>query len=149
MEVSDNMTGIVIVLSLLVILPIVVVWLVTRLRANETNRRTEIILKALEQNPDMDVEQFIKQLTPAKKGKTIKERLLGKLLGGCTLLTIGIVMVGHWGLRTAGLIVSTAHNNNALVFGSFFIGIGIALIIQFVIGKRWLAKEIEQEQNQN
>ena len=37
------------------ILPIAIIWLIVRLRMNETNARTQIALAAIEKNPDMDI----------------------------------------------------------------------------------------------
>ena len=37
------------------VLPIMVVWLDIRKKMNETNQRTQIVLAAIEKNPDMDI----------------------------------------------------------------------------------------------
>lgn len=44
---------------------------------NETNTRTQIVLAAIEKNPDMDVEELMKKISPKKK--LLKEKLLSKL----------------------------------------------------------------------
>lgn len=41
------------------ILPIVIIWLVTRKQINETNKRKDIIIAALEKNPDINVAEWL------------------------------------------------------------------------------------------
>ena len=69
-----------------------VVWFVVRKKINETNARTQIITAALEKNPDMDVEELLKKISPKKK--LLKEKLLSKLLWGCITTILGIGLIG-------------------------------------------------------
>ena len=41
------------------VLPIIIIWLVTRKQINETNKRTEIMMSALEKNPDVNVAEWL------------------------------------------------------------------------------------------
>ena len=59
-------------LGICVVLPVMIVWLVMRTRQNETNKKTEIMLKAIESGATIDAD-FFKEKQGAK---TIKERLL-------------------------------------------------------------------------
>ena len=59
------------------VLPIVVIWLTIRNEMNKTNQRTQIVLAAIEKNPDMDIEELMKKISPKKK--LLKEKLLSKL----------------------------------------------------------------------
>ena len=126
------------------VLPIVVVWLVIRHRMNETNSRTQIALAAIEKNPDMDIEELLKKF--ARSGKLLKEKLLTKLLWGCLaiLLGIGLIGTGAWmGYVGGGCpndIMATA------CCGSIALGVGIAFLINYFVGKKMLAKEIEAEE---
>ena len=73
------------------VLPIVIIWLNIRQRMNETNKRTQVVLAAIEKNPDMDIEELIKKISPKKK--LLKEKLLEKLLWGCITVLLGIGMI--------------------------------------------------------
>ena len=42
-------------IGICVVLPIIIVWLNMRRKTNETNRRTEVLLAAIEKNPDLDM----------------------------------------------------------------------------------------------
>ena len=62
-----------------VVLPVMIVHLVTRARQNETNKKTEIMLKAIEAGASIDADFFKDKNSP----RTIKERLLKRLVWGC------------------------------------------------------------------
>ncbi len=85
-------TSIIISLGICVVLPVLIVWLIMRKQTNDTNKRTEIILAALEKNPNLQIEEFIKQLNPPKK--SLKKELLEKLLCACVFIAIGISFLG-------------------------------------------------------
>ena len=70
------------------VLPIIIVWMVTRKQINETNKRTEIMMSALEKNPDVNVAEWLDKLAPEKKGKLLKEKLMTKLTWGIICLIL-------------------------------------------------------------
>jgi len=80
------------IIAIFCLVPILWIWLDTRRRMNETNSRTQIVMAAIEKNPDMDLEELMKKITP--KGKMLKEKLLEKLLGGCitSVIALGIYL---------------------------------------------------------
>ena len=59
------------------VLPIMIVWFFVRQRMNDTNQRTQIVLAAIEKNPEMDLEELMEKISPKKK--LLKEKLLAKL----------------------------------------------------------------------
>ena len=125
------------------VLPIVIIWLGIRQKMNETNQRTKIVLAAIEKNPDMDIEELMKKISPKKK--LLKEKLLSKLLWGsiCALLGISIFVYGllvdyKGGMDSNDLI-------QIYIGGGILFVIGIALLAHYHISKKMLAKEIEAE----
>ena len=56
------------------VLPIMIVWFTIRENMNKTNQRTKIVLAAIEKNPDMDIEELMKKISPKKK--LLNEKLL-------------------------------------------------------------------------
>lgn len=122
------------------VLPIVIIWLNIRQRMNETNQRTQVVLAAIEKNPDMDIEELIKKISPKKK--LLKEKLLEKLLWGCIIVLLGIGMIG------CHIYVDiTANSTSPCGFiGIILLAVGIAFIVNYRLGKKMLAKEIEAEE---
>lgn len=128
-----------------VIMPVLIVWLAMRAKTNKDNARKEILIAALEKNPDLDISEFVK-VQPRNKNTLIKERLLRKLVVGliCSLVGVGIlvVMIIKIVSNQSGI---TYYNTDPLIAGSCILCVGIAFIIAFFVGKRFLAKEIEAE----
>ena len=121
-----------------------VVWLIVRRNMNETNQRTQIVLAAIEKNPEMDIEEIMKKISP--KPKLLKEKLLTKLLWGslATLLGIGLIGLGAWlGYVGGG---GTDDPFVSVCFGLIALGVGIAFLVNYFVGKKMLAKEIEAEE---
>jgi cytochrome c biogenesis protein CcdA len=132
--------GIFVPIGICVVLPIVIVWLVLRARKNETDRKAEIMLKALEAGVPIDPNLLSTQ--PKKKARTIKQDLLERLTGASVTSALGVAMI----------IISTFTNYERMYdiplyfAGGILIAIGIALFIAYFVGKKLLAKEIEAEE---
>ncbi len=60
-----------------VVLPIVMVWLYYRNEQLEATKRSEIVMAAIEKNPEVDVQEFLNKLNPPKK--SYKEQLMTKM----------------------------------------------------------------------
>ena len=138
----DFAEEILIPIGICVVMPIIIVWLNMRRKTNETNRRTEVLLAAIEKNSDLDIEDLIRKMNP--KSKTTKERLMSRLLWGLVFIAIG-----------ASTLLSALYQDNqggALVYfpiysvGGCLLLIGISFVAVFFISKRMLAKEIEAEE---
>lgn len=125
------------------VLPIIIIWLVTRKQINETNKRTEIIMSALEKNPDVNVAEWLDKLAPENKDKLLKEKLMTKLTWGiiCLILGIGIIIYGA--------CFSLVSSMPTFLCGGALLAVGIALLVSFFFGKKFLAKEIEAESKKN
>ena len=133
------------------VLPIIFIWMETRRKMNETNARTQIVTAALEKNPDMDVEELLKKMSPKKK--LLKEKLLSKLLWGCitTISGIGLIGFGIFLINTISKDTQKIHMaddvQTAIAFGVILLAIGAAFIINYGVGRKMLAKEIEAEES--
>ncbi len=131
-----------------VVLPIMVVWLVARTRQHETDRKAEIMLKAIESGVPVDMTQF----EPAKKPKapkSIKQELLDKLNGACvtSLMGAGFLTLGILRVVLTDFGRNTFINKFWLPAGAVLLAVGIGLFISYFVGKKMLAKEIEAEEN--
>lgn len=121
-----------------VVLPIAIVAIVFRSALASERNRKEIVLAVLEKNPDIDVEQLMKNLK--KSEKLIKEKLLARLERGCLCCLMGMafmVLYFFLGVQGEGFIV---------VVGAALIAIGIAFLVSYFVGRRMLAQEMEAEQ---
>ena len=129
-----------------VVLPALVIWLIGRVKQNETNRKAEIMLKALDNGAKIESDFF----KSSSGSKTIKERLLGRLTGACVTGLIGIAVLAvaiymrcilNWESNGDVIIIFT-------LLGGILLAIGIALFMVYFSGKKMLAKEIAAEEKQ-
>ena len=126
------------------VLPIMIVWLGIRQKMAESQNRTQIILAAIEKNPDMDIEELMKKISPKKK--LLKEKLLSKLLWstiigllGISFFVYGLFLDYRGGMNTDDLI-------HIYFAGGILLAVGIAFIVNYRLSKKMLAKEIEAEE---
>ena len=126
------------------VLPVLIIWFVVRQQMNETNKRSQIVLAAIEKNPDMDIEELIRKISPKKK--LLKEKLLTKLLWGCLagFLGLGFMGIAMW----QGFVGGSDPDDItvAALTGAVLLGIGIAFLVNYALGKKMLAKEIQAEE---
>ena len=144
---EDILTNFGLPVFICVVLPIAIVWLVARTRQQETNRKAEIMLKAIEAGVPVDMTQF----EPAKKPKgprSIKQDLLEKLNGACitSLMGIGFLTLGIIRAINGTFGVSLFLNKFWLPAGGILLAVGIGLFVSYFAGKKMLAKEIEAEE---
>lgn len=133
-------------IGICVVLPVMIVWLVMRTRQNETNRKTEIMLKAIESGVTVNADLFKQR----HETMTIKERLLKRLssasvvsLIGVAILVICICMVTKNGNTMHGDAIAVL--TVFMIVGGILLAIGLALFIVFFAGRKMLAKEMEAE----
>ena len=133
-------------IALCCVLPIMIVWFIVRKKMNETNQRTQIVLAALEKNPDRDIEELLKKVS--RQGKLLKEKLLTKLLWGCLTSLLGLGLIGFGIFLGENQLGGTNDPMTSICFGLISLGIGVAFLVNYFTGKKLLAKEIEAEEKQ-
>ena len=138
----DDLTGL-IAAVLILSLPIWIAIFVYRHKVNATNKRTQVILTALEKNEGSLPEELIKSINEPKK--SIKERLLGKLLLGilCSLSGLGLIIAVIVEYCTGAREYLDA---DFLAIGLIMMAAGVAFLVYYFIGKRTLKAEIEAEE---
>lgn len=131
---------------ILVVLPITILWLYLRNRKDENEKRTKIVMAAIEKNGDIDVQEFFKNLN--KPRKTVREKLVMQLhwellLGG--IFTIfGLVVFIALGVLAIGFGITKGDDVIAMccVCGIPTLALGIGLLIAYFSGKKML-KELK------
>lgn len=131
-------------IGICVVLPVMIVWLVMRRRQHEMDKKTEVMLKAIEAGAKIDAGFF----TGHQEALTIKERLLKRLTSACVTSLLGLFMlVGGilYGVRM-GWDLLDGPGSILAIPGGVLLAIGVALFIVYFVGKKMLAKEIEAEE---
>jgi len=130
-------------LGICVILPVTVVALVMSASRHDTDRKAEVLLKAIENGQQIPSDAFDKKEKKAAV-KTIKERLLKRFHSGCICTGLGLAFIAmgfipgipgpQWGPFTTGAVL---------------LPIGLALIGSYFMSRAELKDEIEAEKKSN
>ena len=120
-------------IGICVILPLGIFWLYYRAQMNKENKRTEIIMKALESNSNIDTDSLVKALE--NTSQTPQGIRYARLQRGCQYTLLGIA------LCVVFLISNGKEIDSDMAFmmkftGAASIAVGISyLIVYFVSGK--------------
>ena len=134
---SHTLIEILIPIGVVVVLPVAIVAIVFKSALASERNRKEIILAALEKNPNLNVEDLVKQMK--KSEKLIKEKLLARLERGCLCCLMGVAFVLLY-------FFLSVQNEFLIITGAALIAIGIAFLVSYFVGRRMLAQEMEAEQ---
>lgn len=133
-----------VLLGIFVVLPTIIVWLVSRYKKHETDKRAEMALAAIEKGSDLDLEAFFRKMN--LPSRTIKEKLLDKLLWGCIFTIFGVCI--YMALAVFGMVIDTVIADMFIGLSMVAVpslGIGIAFLINYFVGKKALKQEMEAE----
>lgn len=133
----ETLEDILVSLGVVVALPVLIVSIIFRSVMAADRNRKEIILAALEKNPDLNVEDLVKRMN--KSEKLIKEKLLAKLQRGCLCCLMGVALVLLY-------FFLSVQNEFLIIAGVALIAIGIAFLVGYFVGRRMLAREMEAEE---
>lgn len=137
----ETLEDILVSLGVVVALPVLIVAIIFRSVMAADRNRKEIILAALEKNPNLNVEDLVKRMN--KSEKLIKEKLLAKLQRGCLCCLMGVAFVLLY-------FFLSVQNEILFIAGAALIAIGIAFLVGYFVGRRMLAQEmLAEEQSMN
>ena len=133
-----------VLLGIFVVLPTIIVWLVSRYKKHETDKRAEMALAAIEKDSDLDLEAFFRKMN--LPSRTIKEKLLDKLLWGCIFTIFGVCI--YIALAVFGMVIDRVNGNMFIGLSMVAVpslGVGIAFLINYFVGKKALKQEMEAQ----
>ncbi len=136
------MVSILVPIFVAVVLPIAIVLITAIAKMNGDNKRTQIIIKAIEANNDVDTDKLLESMR--KPRKTPREILNNRLLCGCIFSLIGIVLaiIGVVNLLT-GSDFSADPVTVPLVFGGISLAVGISYLIVYFVTRN----QVEDTEN--
>lgn len=137
------------VISVLVVLPILIVWLVMRALQHQVDKKTEIMMKAVENGVQLDPSFFS---NVGSKKKSVKSKLMGYLTtamvtGSVGLISMLVILIG--GITSDMINEDSGQFIVLLIVCGIILAVGIAFFIVYSVGKKTYAKELaELEDNQ-
>lgn len=121
-----------------VVLPVLIVFIVFRAAMNSDNKRAEILIKAIEQNGDVDADSLARALE--KPRKSPREILNLRLLRGCIFSLIGILLIAIGLVSFAtGTEFGADPVTVPMLFGGASMAIGISYLIVYFVTRGQVA----------
>lgn len=118
-----------------VVLPIAVVLITALTKINADNKRTQVIIKAIEANNDIDADKLAESLK--KTQRTPLEMLNLRLLRGCIFSFVGLALaiVGVVNLAN-GALASSDPVTVPLMFGGASLAIGLSYVVVYFVTRK-------------
>ena len=124
----------------MVVLPVMVVWLVTRARLKKNEQKMAVLVKAIENGVDIDPALLVSE---TEGGRNTKMKLVRKLTTGVICAIIGLAVLICTQLDAFD---GVAGIQMLYIIGGVLIAVGAAYILAFFVGRKYLAPEIEAEE---
>ncbi len=131
------MVEIIVPIGVCVVLPVMVVWIVSRSRNRIVDRKAEVLVKASENGQDIDPEMFA---SDDRSKRSLKMKLLGRLQTGIILVIMGA------GLVACAMVIPD--KTSLFIIACILLAIGIGFFVSFFVGRKWMEAEIKAEENQ-
>ncbi len=124
--------------------PLIYIWLRYRHHAFEMNKRTEIVMAALEKNGEVDVDELLRKFNGSLQ--TPQERILQRLNWGCilTALGFGLLCAVLWCDWRGGVGPASIQMGIFISLSTLLVGIGC--LVAYFLSRRVLEKEAERKQ---
>ena len=138
------MTSVLVPIFICVVLPVSVVLIRAIMNMHTENKRSEVLLKAIEANNCIDADKLAQGL--AKPRLTPRELLNLRLLRGCLfgLIGLGLVIAGLIGLAN-NVPFESDQVSVPLIFGAPCLAIGLSYIIVYFVTRKQVDDEKKED----
>jgi len=139
-----ELVALLIPIGVCVVMPVMVVWLVTRAGIKKNEQKMAVLVKAIENGVEIDPELLVSETESSRNtNRNTKMKLIKKLTAGIVCSIIGIALLVCPSLEAFD---GVAGLEMLYVIGGVMIAVGIAYIVTFFVGRKYLAPEIEAEE---
>lgn len=140
------MEDILVPIFICVVLPVAIVAIIYWGRVNNDNKRTQVLIKAIEANNDIDADKLAEAL--AKPRKTAKEILNGRLLKGCIFTFSGVcceifALVEYFSQNADTSFLDSIEAFG--VIGGISLAIGISFLIVYFVTRKQISGTDDKE----
>lgn len=134
------MESIIISLGICVVLPVLIVWFITRVAVNRDNRKTAVLIEALKSNNPVDVDIIAKTLaqTSARTPRTPHEQNKAYLLRGCIFSLLGLATAIICSLLWINAGFDSAGVGVSIIVSGVCFALGISYLIVYFVAKKQL-----------
>lgn len=121
------------------VLPIAIVLIESLQRRHRENKRSEILLKAIETNKDINLERIAEAMADRRPRRTPEEIRMRRLLLGCILSLVGLafVVIALLSWLIGNMPFGADEVVDPMLLAALILPVGISyLIVYFVSGKK-------------
>ena len=136
----EEIVALLIPICICVVLPVMVVWLVTRAGIKNNEQKMAVLVKAIENGVEIDPELLVSE---TESSRNTKMKLIKKLTTGIVCSMIGISLLVCPSLDA---FEGVAGLEMLYIIGGVMVAIGVAYMVAFFVGRKYLAPEIEAEE---
>lgn len=119
-------TAVIVPIAVVVVLPVLIVWLIARVKINNDNRRSEALLEAIRQGSNVDADRLAKFFS--RENRTPAELLNLRLLRGSIFTLLGV----------AFCVVSIVTDYVGIAGSDGILGFAVTSAVAFAIGVGYL-----------
>lgn len=132
----EDLVPFIMVTCICCVMPILIVWLSARAKTRRTEKKMEVLMKAIENGTEIDPDMLV----DINGGKSLKMKLVDKLGTGVMMSLMGITFI----LLAAFDVMSfPAWGYYA---GIPVLAVGVGTLVSYLFGIRFLKPEIEAEE---
>ena len=134
------------IIAICVLLPIKMASLLYKNKQYETQKKSDILMAALEKNADINVQDFLNKFNPPRKSfeEKMKTLLHLEMLWGSILLSVGQLCMLCFIVLCSVEGFNTEYITLGIIFGIIPIGIGAGLLVAHSNGKKTMEKNKSQ-----
>ncbi len=139
----EGIVALCIPIAICVVLPVMVVWITFRAQMNRDNKRTEVLIKAIESNNGIDADKLAEAMS--KPRKTASEILNQRLLRGCIFSLVGLaLMISSVIMGIGGEDMFDNVPGLFLFTGLASVAVGISYLIVYFVTRGKVAGDMER-----
>ena len=139
-----ELVALLIPIGVCVVMPVMVVWLVTRAIIKKNEQKMAVLVKAIENGVEIDPELLVSETESSRNtNRNTKMKLIKKLTAGIVCSIIGIALLVCPSLEAFD---GVAGLEMLYIIGGVMVAIGVAYMVAFFVGRKYLAPEIEAEE---
>lgn len=122
------------------LLPVAIVFIIAWRNRHEVNKKTEVLLAAIEKGQQIDPELFAEKKGRGYVPKTLKERLAMKAQTALVCLFLGIAFI------LLAVFADVPSDNAFMIAGGVLCAVGIAYSLSYFLGKRMFEEELSKNE---
>lgn len=141
---AESIIALFIPIGICVVMPVLVVWLVSRIAINKENRKSDVLMEAIRNNANVDTDKLMKSM--AGRERSARELLNLRLLRGCIFTLLGVAFGVCAGIFAYD-VPDSDMKLSLMLLCSVSIAVGVGYLIVYFVSRKSISSN-EDSHNQ-